>query len=98
MTTGSEFAFFLHGTEELYDNERRFILSANDLALLNPNTRTCPIFRAKKDMELTRAVYARLPVLLKEGPSEENPEAACHYIRSVLAWDETGPSGSGRRP
>ncbi|MBN1461583.1 MAG: hypothetical protein JXA57_18795, partial [Armatimonadetes bacterium] len=37
------------------------------------NTRTCPIFRSRRDAELTRAIYRRVPVLIREGPPEENP-------------------------
>ncbi len=54
---------------DLRDEERRFTLSAADIALLNPNTRTCPIFRSKRDAELTKVIYRRLPVLIKEGPA-----------------------------
>ncbi len=70
---GSEFAFFLHTVEGLQESVRRFTLSAQDLALINPNTRTCPIFRSRHDAELTRAIYNRVPVLIEEGPPEENP-------------------------
>ena len=85
FTTGSgsvptsdrvEFVFFAHAVEELYDPERRFTLSPDDIALLNPNTRTCPIFRSRKDAELTKAIYRRVPVLSREasgGYPEENP-------------------------
>jgi len=40
---------------------------------LNPNTRTCPVFRSRRDAGLTQAIYRSVPVLLKEGPPEENP-------------------------
>lgn len=71
----SEAEFFFQGKElsELKDPERHFTLSAEDVVLLNPNTRTCPIFRSKADAELTKAIYRRVPVLIKEGPPEENP-------------------------
>jgi len=69
----AEFAFFARQVEDLRDPERRFTLSAADLALLNPNTRTCPVFRTRRDAEITKAVYRRVPVLVKEGPPEENP-------------------------
>ncbi|GAB4262059.1 MAG: hypothetical protein Kow00122_18590 [Thermoleophilia bacterium] len=72
-TRGAEFAFFCHRTDDLRDPERRFTLSAEDIALLNPNTRTCPVFRSRRDAELTKAVYRRGPVLVREGPPEENP-------------------------
>ncbi|MCK4306421.1 MAG: SAM-dependent DNA methyltransferase, partial [Candidatus Eisenbacteria sp.] len=70
---GAEFAFFLRSTTVLRDPERRFMLSAEDMALLNPNTRTCPVFRTRRDAELTKSIYRRVPVLIKEGPPEENP-------------------------
>ncbi|MCS7352289.1 MAG: DUF559 domain-containing protein, partial [Anaerolineae bacterium] len=68
----SEFAFFLTRTEQLGDERRRFALKREDLALLNPNTRTCPIFRTRQDAELTRAIYRRVPVLVNERTGE-NP-------------------------
>jgi hypothetical protein len=68
----SEFAFFLTRTEHLGDPQRRFTLAPEDLALLNPNTRTCPVFRTRQDAELTKAVYRRVPVLVNE-ISGENP-------------------------
>jgi hypothetical protein len=69
----AEFVFFAHGVEDLRDPERRFTLSPQDIALLNPNTRTCPIFRSRRDAELTKSIYRRVPVLIKEGPPEVNP-------------------------
>jgi len=70
---GFEFAFFLHAVEELLENERRFILSADDIALISPNSRTCPVFRSQHDADLTKSIYRRLPVLIKKSPTEENP-------------------------
>jgi phage repressor protein C with HTH and peptisase S24 domain len=70
---GADFVFFALNTNDLHDDWRRFTLSAEDIELLNPNTRTCPIFRSKRDAELTKSIYRRVPVLIKEGPPEENP-------------------------
>ncbi len=69
----ADFVFFARQTSYLQDKERHFSLSATDISLLNPNTCTCPIFRSKRDMVLTKAIYERVPVLIKEGPPEENP-------------------------
>jgi len=69
----AEFVFFALDVDDLRDEERRFTLTAAEIALLNPNTRTCPIFRSRRDAELTKAIYRRVPVLIKEGPPEENP-------------------------
>ena len=71
-----EFVFFALSTADLQDQEKRFTLTPEDIALLNPNTRTCPIFRSRKDAELTKAIYRRVPVLIREardGQPEENP-------------------------
>lgn len=75
-TESAEFVFFAHAVDDLRDPERRFTLSAEDIALLNPNTRTCAIFRSRHDAELTKAIYRRVPVLIREardGRLEENP-------------------------
>jgi hypothetical protein len=72
----AEFVFFAHSIAELRDPERRFMLTAEDIERLNPNTRTCPIFRSRRDAELAKAIYRRIPVLTREarqGRSEENP-------------------------
>ena len=72
----AQYVFFAHAVDELYAPNRRFTLSPDDIALLNPNTRTCPIFRSRKDAELTKAIYRRVPVLSREasdGDPEENP-------------------------
>ena len=72
----ADFVFFAHSTDDLQDEERRFTLSPHDIELLNPNTRTCPIFRSKRDAELTKAIYRRVPVLIQEARGklpEENP-------------------------
>jgi len=65
-------AFFCHDAEHARDPKRRFALSAAELALLNPNTRTCPVFRSRADAELTTAIYRRVPVLSNEGTGQ-NP-------------------------
>ncbi|HWQ34039.1 MAG TPA: DNA methyltransferase [Blastocatellia bacterium] len=69
---GAEFVFFAHKIEDLRDDDRCFTLSAEEIALLNPNTRTCPVFRIKRDAELTKAIYRRVPVLIREGAPDGN--------------------------
>lgn len=72
LTIGSgvreaEFAFFLTGPVQLDDPHRRFTLSPGEIARINPNTKTAPVFRAREDARLTAAIYDRLPVLIEEG-------------------------------
>ncbi|WP_022660511.1 Eco57I restriction-modification methylase domain-containing protein [Paucidesulfovibrio longus] len=75
----AEFVFFAHGVDELHDPERRFSLSAKDIELLNPNTRTCPIFRSKHDAELTKRIYRSTPLFNSEHASGWKP----YYIRLI---------------
>lgn len=67
---GTDFAFFLTNTAQLHESDRHFRLSSEEIALLNPNTRTCPIFRSKRDAEITKAIYRRVPILIDEAMGE----------------------------
>jgi hypothetical protein len=69
----ARFAFFLERPEELRDETRRFVLMPEDFRLLNPNTGTCPVFRSADEAELARAIYRRVPVLVREGDPDGNP-------------------------
>lgn len=64
-------AFFLQDVSELADPERCFPLTAEDFARVNPNTGTAPIFKTRRDAELTTAVYGRAPVLVDRSTGEE---------------------------
>lgn len=52
---------------------RQFALSSDEVLLLNPNTGTLPIFRTRRDAEITLACYRRHPVLIRDGASDGNP-------------------------
>ena len=72
----AEFAFFLRDTAQLIEPNRRFALTADDFALFNPNTRTSPVFRARRDMEIARKMYHRAGVFWRESKGdigEHNP-------------------------
>ena len=71
LTLGSDcpeadFLFFATRITHLRDPRRHFRLTAADIALLNPNTRTCPVFRSRRDAELTEKIYHRVPALIDE--------------------------------
>ena len=88
----AEFAFFLHQADQLRDPERRFALSAEDFALFNPNTRTCPIFRTRRDMEIARKMYGRAGVLWKEAKGGE-PEVNPWDVTFQRMFDMSNDSG-----
>ena len=74
-------AFFLQDISELNDPERRFPLTAEDFARVNPNTGTAPIFRTSRDAKLTTALYERLPVLVDRSGDEEVKAWPVKYTR-----------------
>ncbi|MEV4808707.1 Eco57I restriction-modification methylase domain-containing protein [Micromonospora avicenniae] len=62
----AKFAFFLHDPAELGDAERAFILTPEEITLLNPNTGTCPVFRSRRDAEINIKIYRRVPVFIQD--------------------------------
>lgn len=68
----AKFAFFLHDVLDLQDKIRVFTLTRDDFLRINPNTKTCPIFRTKIDADLTKKIYNYVPILLNEEKSQ-NP-------------------------
>ena len=62
----ARFAAFLLNTQALEEKERQIELELGDFELMNPNTLTAPLFRAKADLDLTRKLYRAAPVLIRE--------------------------------
>jgi hypothetical protein len=90
-----DFVFFAHRMEDLKDKQRHIALSARDIALLNPNTRTCPIFRSRRAAELTKSIYKRVPVLIDRTREEGgNP----WDIRFVRMFDQTNDAELFQEP
>lgn len=69
----SELAHYILAIEQLADMRRRFTLMPQDFRLINPNTRTCPVFRSQQDAALTKKLYRAAPVLIEEGEPDKNP-------------------------
>ncbi len=66
--------FFLYDPVDIQDPEKTFTLGAEDIALVNPNTKTVPIFRSARDADLTKQIYQAAPVLVDENKGDEgNP-------------------------
>lgn len=72
LGAAAEFGFFLQDVLDLNDTRRIFQLTRADFLRINPNTKTCPIFRTRQDAELTSSVYGRIPVLIHK-PLGQNP-------------------------
>ncbi len=64
--------FFLPGADAIQDPDRAFTLSPDDFTRVNPNTGTAPVFRTRRDADLTRRIYQRHPVLVDRSDADED--------------------------
>ncbi|CAB4344626.1 MAG: hypothetical protein F2839_07140 [Actinobacteria bacterium] len=76
---------------ELNVSERVFTISADEIFLVNPNTRTCPIFQSNKDAELIKKIYRRSTVLVLES-ADGSPESSPWSLDFSTALHMSGDS------
>ena len=90
-TDATDFVFFARNLDDLNPKDRQIAISARDLKLVNPNTRTCPIFRFRRDAELTKRIYRHVPVLIDESrQSGGNPWG----VKFLRMFDQTNDAES----
>ena len=80
----TKYAFFLHDTKEIHDEDRCFPLTPEDFIRVNPNTGTAPVFRTRRDAEITRRAYQRNPVLVNKSEGEERMLWPLQHIRGMF--------------
>jgi hypothetical protein len=89
-------AFYLHQLEELDAPARSLVLSAEDFLRVNPNTGAAPIFRSRRDADITLGLYARHPVLLKHGgvsaSTGPRPDVKAWPVKYVTMFHMTNKS------
>lgn len=88
----AELVFFATQVEQLHESQRRFSLTADEFTLLNPNTRTCAVFRSQADAALTKKLYQRVPVLIREA-RDGLPEVNLWGIRFQAMFHMSNDSG-----
>jgi len=94
----TSFAFFLANTAQLAQSERRFTLTPDEIARINPNTKTAPVFRSRADAELTAKLYTRTSVLIQEQTQEEGGDINPWGITFQTMFHMSGDSGFFRTP
>ena len=77
----TECAFFLHDTKTIADEDRCFQLTSADFSRVNPNTGTAPVFRSRRDAEITRRIYEQHPVLVDRSGGGECKVWPVKYTR-----------------
>ena len=74
-------AFFLNDVKTTEDPDRCFALAAADFDRVNPNTGTAPVFRTRRDAEITRRIYEQHPVLVDRSGGGERRAWPIRYVR-----------------
>ncbi|MDO3624181.1 N-6 DNA methylase [Ralstonia pseudosolanacearum] len=82
----AEFVHFARQVHHIYDEARRFTLTPDEFRLINPNTRTCPVFRSQRDAELTKKLYRAAPVLIREAVVEGEGKDAVVSEQELNSW------------
>lgn len=84
-------AFFAQSAEEA--EASGLALTPADFAAVNPNTGTAPVFRSRRDAEITLGVYQRVPVLVDH---RSTPPARVWPVRYATMFHMTNDSGKFR--
>jgi hypothetical protein len=79
-----QFAFYLRDVPSLRDPDRVFVLTPADLELLNPNTRTCPTFRSRRDADINLKIYRRVNILVREGDAERGNPWGIRFMQGLF--------------
>ena len=86
----ARFIFRLDQISELSDQRRAFTLSPKEISSINPNTKTAPVFRARRDAELTAQIYTRVPVLIEEAASSAGNPWGISFMRMFDMATDSG--------
>ncbi|MFZ2540976.1 MAG: hypothetical protein WAW75_04280 [Gallionella sp.] len=87
-------AFYLHTLEQADDPQHLITLTAQDFAAVNPNTGSAPIFRSRRDADITTAIYHRQPVLVNRSAE---PMKKVWPVRYSTIFHMTNDSGLFKR-
>ncbi|MBR1032964.1 Eco57I restriction-modification methylase domain-containing protein [Bradyrhizobium liaoningense] len=80
----ADFAFFLTDVRQLAESERCFTLSAEEIARINPNSKTAPIFRSRTDADLTAKIYSHVPVIVDESKGKAGNPWSFDYMTKMF--------------
>ena len=83
-------AFFLHDSGTTTNPDRSFPLAPDDFAKVNPNTGTAPVFRHRRDAEITRRIYGQHPVLVDRSGGQERQVWPVRYHTMFHMTNDSG--------
>lgn len=91
----ADLVFFARSVSALADVSRHFTLRPEDFETVNPNTRTCPTFRSKRDAEINLTMYRRAGVFWREAdesiglPWKSNVHTRLWHMAEDSEWFRT---------
>jgi len=81
-----EFSFYNSNFAMLLDETRKYKLNSEEIKQLNPNTLNCPIFKTKKDKEITQLIYQSTSILIDK-KKKYNPWGIKYHTMIHMAND-----------
>lgn len=84
------FCWLAYTVPEMKDVRRRIQLSRDDIAFVNPNTFTCPVFRTFYDAELTKKIYRCVPVLIDESKGAAGNPWGISFMSMIHMSNDSG--------
>ncbi len=87
---GASYGFFIRDLAEVNDPDRVFPVTVEEIARINPNSGTAPIFRSRRDKEITSGIYARLPVWADRSTGDAQPVWPLRYVRMLDMANDSG--------
>lgn len=77
------YGFFIRDVAEVDNPDRVFAMSPDEIELINPNSGTAPIFRSRRDKEITSRIYDGSPVLVDYRSGEPVAVWPVRYVRML---------------
>jgi hypothetical protein len=86
----TDLVFFARQVSALTDAERHFTLTPADFETLNPNTRTCPTFRSRRDADINLAMYRSAGVLWRDSDSQNGNPWELRFMAMLHMANDSG--------
>ncbi len=87
----ADFVFRSLAVDEVEDPQRHIRLPSDAISLVNPNTKTAPVFKTSRDAKLTYQIYKRVPVLIDN--NRKGPTANPWGVSFKRMFDQTNDAG-----
>jgi hypothetical protein len=84
LTSVPRFSFYSRSVDAALSSAAIFSLAPSDFEALNPNTRTCPTFRSRRDANINLALYQRTGILWRDSDDEYGNPWGLRFMQGVF--------------